>query len=668
MLRARWRGRIAAGVAALAVCVVSLGMLASPARADSYTSYLVQQLRHDPVYISSYSPMAQPGDAARIKQLLARIPLKAYVISDVQAGPDGKMQDSDLAAVLHDQLGGGLYIISRYVGDATAVGFGTSLPVDDAMSAASFQLPGQPTLVQLLQRFVAITLSGHTEQQLTAAERLSEQRDKQVDSNGTPAWQVVSATAGGTVLGAAATLTLALWSRRRRRRRRTIPGAGPSGAGLTGTLGIAGLLVLSPAALAHGGGAPAAASPPDGAGAAARALASSPLYVDEDMTWMFTPEQEKQITSALRASPVPVFVAAVPFSTDMDDLDGASYFTDQVYGLSHRDGVYLDIGPSGNIYDVEYRVPRELDLALEDQNLEDAPVSATAPTQIAASVPVRLEKLIGLIGGAPRDPQAAALPQPGYSPGEFTGGRRSDDNAAASYVPPSTAASDLAGGGVTGLVVLGPLLALLGLAGAGAARRAAADRRGWGDDGDPGTPAGRMPSVPAASWLRRHARGELAALERLIDGEGDTNPGWERALDDYDAGMLAAGDDAEPVDLAGAIVLARDGRMALELRLEKPPPPCLVNPLHGRATADLSPHGLDLSPGAGHAFKRAGRIPVCDKCRRATAQRRRERMLRLPHQGTTTRYTDFDSVWRKQLFGATGPGLPQAVREHLHVS
>ncbi|MCL2582195.1 MAG: hypothetical protein FWE35_07045 [Streptosporangiales bacterium] len=666
MPRAWWRGRLAAWIAALAACVISSCMLASPARADTYTSFLVQQLRHDPVYISSYSPNAQPGDAARLRQLLSRIPLKTYVIADVAAGPDGEMSDSDLAAQLHDQLGGGLFIISRLIGDASATGYGTPLPVGDAMEAAKFQMPaadGYPTLLQLTSKFVPILLSGHTEQQLKVGEHMVEQNDKADRPAGAPAGQVTAVTAGGAVLGGGAVLALARRRRRRRRHRRRIT----PGPGVAGTLGIAGLLALAPASLTHSVMARpgAAAAPPDGIAAVARGLSSSPLYVDPDMRWMFTAAQEKRISAALRSSPVPVYVMAVPLSTDDDSPDYVGYSDDQLYHRTHRDGVYLTVGPEGDIYDAEYQVPRNIYLSVDT---EQEPLSLLQPAQVASSVPGRMEKLISAVAAAPKDPQAAGVPSPQYSPGEFTGGRTADDSHFDTGGTASNVTSDLTTGGVLGLVIGGPLLALLALAGAGSARRSAASRRGWGDDGDAGTPVGHMPAAPSAGWLRRHAEGELAELERLIDSGGETNPGWDRALDDYDAGRLAATGDAEPIDLAGAIVLARDGRMALQQRLERPPAPCLVNPLHGRATEAVTAQALGLGAGAEHAFRQAGRITACDKCRRATAGQRRERALKVRHNGTTMGYTDFDSVWRKRLFGATGPGLPQAVREHLHVS
>jgi hypothetical protein len=201
---------LAAGVAVLASVAVAV-----PAHADTYTGYLVGQLQHDPAYISGFSPMASPADAPVIRRLLARIPLKTYVVADVAAGPDGRMQDSDLAAVLHDQLGGGLFILARTDGSASATGFGTSLPVGDAMTAAVTEYGTQPkvTLVQLVQRFVTIVLSGKTEQRLAADQQAQQER---LNPGQVPAWEVTGAAAAGAAVSG--TLTAILLIHRKRRR------------------------------------------------------------------------------------------------------------------------------------------------------------------------------------------------------------------------------------------------------------------------------------------------------------------------------------------------------------------------------------------------------------------------------------------------------------------
>lgn len=208
----RWVLIAAAGVVALLTLVVPAHASVS-APSDSYISYLVGQLRQDPVYISSYSSMASPSDTPAVERLIARLPLKTYVVADVGAGPDGEMSDSDLAAILHDQLGGGLFIFARGEDSVSATGFGTSLPVSDAMSAAFLELGSGGagvTLIPAVQRFEQILFSGKTEQDLAAVDNAPQPTGQ------APSWEVPGGVATGTVLGGG--LTVALFGRRKRRR------------------------------------------------------------------------------------------------------------------------------------------------------------------------------------------------------------------------------------------------------------------------------------------------------------------------------------------------------------------------------------------------------------------------------------------------------------------
>jgi hypothetical protein len=435
-----------------------------------------------------------------------------------------------------------------------------------------------------------------------------------------------------------------------------------------GTLGvIAALAVISAAqasaaparpALVRSG--PAGTSSGDGVDVAARALLASPLYVHPDMAWLFTPGAQAKIVRALQASPVRVFLAALPLNTD-DALD-APYFLDQLYRRMHRPGVYLAVDPGGNIYDAEYLVPRDimLPLSVEEESSFD-------PGPIAANTPGRILSLLHLIATSPADPQQAISPTPLDTPSEPGTGGGSGDSGSPS------AAAQIATAGIVSFLFAGPLLALAGFGIAAGGRRYTADRRGWGDAGDPGLPAGHMPRSPSAGWLRRHARGELAALGRLIAAGEDTNPGWQRACDGYDAGMLVLTPAAEQVDLAGAIVLARDGRLALAWHTAAPPRPCLVNPLHGRGVSDLP---ADNAIGRLLAGKAGRKVPVCARCARVARQARRRgnqaavaaRLLRVEHEGKRVPYFQFRNVWWDAWSGSSRRSLPQAIRERLGVS
>lgn len=418
----------------------------------------------------------------------------------------------------------------------------------------------------------------------------------------------------------------------------------------------------------------ASGAPGDGISVVAAALHSAPLYIDPDMAWMFTPSAQNQISTALRASPVRVFLAAVPFGPDNDGAEYAGYFLDQLHRRIDVAGVYLAVGPLGVVYDAEYQVPRDISLPL---SVEFGPVSDVEPAQIAANTPGRILSLLRLIATAPPDPRAATVPPPAPAPSPLS-------YAGPGALPQSgsgSSAGQIAVAAVLSLILLGPLLALAGLAAVGAGRRLTAGRRGWGDNGDPGLPVGRMPAAPSTGWLLRHARGELGQLERLIGPGGDVNPGWQRACDDYDVGKLSLTSDPEQIDLVGAIVLAREGRLALTAQTGHPPAPCVVNPLHGRSagTIEASHHaalrslreltrktGLDAVPLCAACYRRAERGRLVDLARLAAQQ------LQVEHAGQRTFYYTFDSVWRDAAFGASGdgsgPGLPQAVRGHLGVS
>ena len=680
----RWFWRIVFTVGALVLAAGAIMGTSAPASADTYTSYLVAQLHADPVYISAYAGDATPSDAARIRELLAQLPLKAYVVDAVGAGPDGAVGDDDLAGALRGQVGGQLYILDRdgSAADTSATAFGTSLPVADAMQAATFELDGEPSLLQVIQRFVLILLSGKTEQDLDTA---LAQVDQGSSPPGAPAWAVAGATVGGAALSGGLLLLRVLRRRRRRHPRFQLDGFRLSAAvGLIGLLG--GAVAAHPAVPVSGP--PTSAS--DGIGVVSASLTrASPLYVDPDMAWLFTPAQVKQLTAALTASPTPVYVVAVPLSLDEDYADYESYFLDQLHERTRRDGTYLIVGPAGSVFDAEYQVPRDISLPFAT---EDGPAAMTTPAQVAASTPGRLLSLVKLVEASPPDPQAAGTPIPEYSAGQFPRGQPLP-LLPASLSGPASSSAPVITGGVLGFALIGPLLTLFGLGGIRAGRRGLANRRGWGDSyGDPGKPVEPMPAAPGDEWLLRHARGELAELARMIGASLDGAAGWARGSDDYAAGTLAAasqeaGAGLAQIDLVGAIVLARDGRMALKWGFDQPPPPCLVNPLHGTADTEVSPDEVLRTPllrDLRH-MRQGHPVPLCRRCAELAAearlkarggitsggvpgQRLRDRVLRVTQGGIRQRYYEFASVWRNQSFGAAGPRLPQAVSKHFGAS
>lgn len=432
--------------------------------------------------------------------------------------------------------------------------------------------------------------------------------------------------------------------------------------GLATTLGALGMLAFLPgAAAAHTPAPSVPAGTVEGAAVVATALRTSPLYVDPDMAWLFTPSSKRQVKHALLTSPVRVFLVAAPFNIEGDNSDYADYFLDQVYRRTHRPGVYFAVGPSGLIYDVEYLVPRFISLPTAVEFADTLPVDP--PQVVAGNMQKRIQTLLQAIAASPPDAEDASSPTPQYTP----------DSSQPSGTGNSSDAGEIVVVAIAAFAFLGPPLALAGYGATGATRRFAAGRRGWGDAGDPGTPAAHIPASPSTEWLRRHARGELNALNGLIAAGSDTNPGWQRACDDYDAGMLVLNSDPGQIDLAGAIVLARDGRLALAWRTAEPPAPCLVNPLHGRSVSTI-PRDASRPEPVVELFRWAKlrQLPLCERCASAAGRARWPALLArrlLVEQGGTRRpYFEFDSVWRDGAFGASGTDLPQAVRERLGVS
>ncbi|WP_181312618.1 hypothetical protein [Nocardioides campestrisoli] len=160
--------------------------------------------------------------------------------------------------------------------------------------------------------------------------------------------------------------------------------------------------------------------------------------------------------------------------------------------------------------------------------------------------------------------------------------------------------------------------------------------------------------------LVRRARRDVLALGEAIDGlemSGSGSPAWAAALDHYEAAgrVLPADlpdDAADPLDAAGAVVLATRGLEALaaaERGAEfTPSTPCFLNPLHGEAAVDRT-------------LEHDGRTveaPVCTTCRRDLEAGRRPDVLDVVVRGTPRHYFETDrEPWASTGFGALEPDL-----------
>jgi hypothetical protein len=163
------------------------------------------------------------------------------------------------------------------------------------------------------------------------------------------------------------------------------------------------------------------------------------------------------------------------------------------------------------------------------------------------------------------------------------------------------------------------------------------------------------PARPTMPWLRRQCTTQLRALAaELRDAEGDL---WfRRAADAYDAAALLADHPDGMLDMVAAIVLARDGLMAIAYRTSAPVPPCFPNPLHGRSSRSTQwPPGIRCP----HAV-----VPACRRC----AYSPYRQMLYAPDSnGELVPYFQIPGFWGRTGFGAFEHDFPRHVLERLKV-
>jgi hypothetical protein len=158
------------------------------------------------------------------------------------------------------------------------------------------------------------------------------------------------------------------------------------------------------------------------------------------------------------------------------------------------------------------------------------------------------------------------------------------------------------------------------------------------------------------SWLHKIAESEIAQLVTALSAaQADAdNLGRDRALACYDAAALLATEREDPLDLLGAVVLAREGQAALAHGDPLPLPACQVHPLHGPAVRRPAPKRRPR-PKRPHA--------VCAGCERCPMPERDKRALLvagIPYYRTS-------GFWAAVGFGALDPELPARVLEYMHV-
>ncbi|MGH3242479.1 MAG: hypothetical protein ACRDNL_19035, partial [Spirillospora sp.] len=332
-----------------------------------------------------------------------------------------------------------------------------------------------------------------------------------------------------------------------------------------------------------------------------------------------------------------------PSDSESQGRDDAFLFA--LHDRSRRDGLYLMVDSYGRLESEAFRVPRDYDFSSLDKDAPGAarPAGGERPFEgLAERIAARLD------GYAAAPPASPTMPRLYSSPDPF-----GEENRLRPSEP------EVAGPLLTGLLLAGPISAVV-LYGAGLGVLALRRRGRSGPSTVERHP--RAPRRPGMRWLRHHAAKELERLRALL-GTAEAERGRPYAVSAFDAAQIlyddAKDDEERAIDLVGAIVLARQGRLALVRNVAAPPVPCLVNPLHGEST------GRKYVP----KLEGDGRLPrPCPLCAACQVAERRgglrgDDLMEIggrPH-------TAIPGVWRDTAWGAKGKNFLPRVMRYLGV-
>ncbi|GGQ35186.1 hypothetical protein BKA00_002216 [Actinomadura coerulea] len=423
--------------------------------------------------------------------------------------------------------------------------------------------------------------------------------------------------------------------------------------------------VLAVLALAVLPGAAAADEPPphayhrlDRVGAA---LAKDPLFVDPDVAQALGAPDRARLRAALTAAAkrlgTPAYVVVIPNPSQSESQGRDDAFLFMLHERSRRDGLYVMADGHGNLESEAFNVPRRGRSPWDELDEEDAP-GAARPADSERPFDGLADRIVRRLDGYAAAPSASpTMPRLYSSPDPF------GQETTLTPAEPEIKAPLL-----TGLLLAGPAAAAvlywLGL-GVLALRRGRTSR----------SPEPRQARVyarartrPSMRWLRRHAAKELEALRRLLAAAGGER-GRDYAVSAYDAAQIlyddAKDDESKAIDLVGAIVLARQGQIALVRDVASPPAPCLVNPLHGNSVVRKRVRKLEKEHGG--ALPR--QCPLCVTCRDLDGRHALDerRLLRIPGPDGHRPHTLVAGVWRETAWGAHGKTFLPRVMRYLGV-
>ncbi|MEU9871740.1 hypothetical protein AB0C87_28290 [Actinomadura sp. NPDC048021] len=424
-------------------------------------------------------------------------------------------------------------------------------------------------------------------------------------------------------------------------------------------------LTLALAALAALPGAAAADEPPpyayhrlDRVGAA---LARDPLFVDPDLAQALGASDRARLRAVLAGTAkrlgTPAYVVVIPNPSESESQGRDDAFLFMLHDRSRRDGLYVMADGHGNLESEAFNVPRRGLSALDELDEEDAP-GAARPADSERPFDGLADRIVRRLDGYAAAPSASpTMPRLYSSPDPF-----GQENTLTPDEPEIKAPL------LTGLLLAGPAAAAvlywLGL-GVLALRRGGLSR-------PPNRPRTRRHDQartrPSIRWLRRHGAKDLERLRRLLT-TADSERGRAYAVSAYDAAQIlyddAKDDEGKAIDLVGAIVLARQGCVALTRDIESPPSPCLVNPLHGSSVVRKRVRMLEKDHGG--ALPR--QCPLCANCRDLDKRQALDerRLLQIPGPDGHRPHTLVPGVWRDAAWGAHGKTFLPRVMRYLGV-